>query len=38
MIDFRLAGLLKVAQGVTSMEELFRVLPAEHLGAELSAP
>jgi type II secretory ATPase GspE/PulE/Tfp pilus assembly ATPase PilB-like protein len=38
MIDFRLAGLLKVAQGVTSMEELFRVIPAEHLGSELSAP
>jgi general secretion pathway protein E len=38
MIDFRLAGLLKVAQGVTSMEELFRVIPAEHLGQELSTP
>jgi type II secretory ATPase GspE/PulE/Tfp pilus assembly ATPase PilB-like protein len=37
MIDFRLAGLLKVAQGVTSMEELFRVIPAEHLGTEIGA-
>jgi len=34
MIDFRRAGLLKVAQGVTSMEELMRVIPAEYLGAE----
>jgi type II secretory ATPase GspE/PulE/Tfp pilus assembly ATPase PilB-like protein len=34
MIDFRRAGLLKVAQGVTSMEELMRVIPAEYLGTE----
>jgi type II secretory ATPase GspE/PulE/Tfp pilus assembly ATPase PilB-like protein len=34
MHDFRRAGLLKVAQGVTSMEELLRVIPAEYLGAE----
>jgi type II secretory ATPase GspE/PulE/Tfp pilus assembly ATPase PilB-like protein len=34
MIDFRRAGLLKVAQGVTSLEELVRVIPAEYLGAE----
>jgi type II secretory ATPase GspE/PulE/Tfp pilus assembly ATPase PilB-like protein len=34
MTDFRLAGLLKVAQGTTSLEELFRVIPAEHLGVE----
>lgn len=33
MVDFRRAGLLKVAQGVTSMEELMRVIPAEYLGA-----
>lgn len=35
MMDFRRAGLLKVAQGVTSMEELLRVIPAEHLGVEV---
>jgi type II secretory ATPase GspE/PulE/Tfp pilus assembly ATPase PilB-like protein len=35
MTDFRRAGLLKVAQGVTSMEELLRVIPAEHLGSPL---
>ena len=34
MTDFRRAGLLKVAQGTTSLEELFRVIPAEHLGVE----
>ncbi|MBL9085361.1 MAG: type II/IV secretion system protein [Planctomycetales bacterium] len=34
MHDFRRAGLLKVAQGVTSMEELLRVVPAEYLNAE----
>lgn len=33
MVDFRRAGLLKVAQGATSMEELMRVIPAEYLGA-----
>jgi type II secretory ATPase GspE/PulE/Tfp pilus assembly ATPase PilB-like protein len=31
MMDFRQAALLKVAQGVTSTEEVFRVIPSEHL-------
>ena len=31
MLPFRTAGLLNVARGVTSAEELFRVIPAEHL-------
>lgn len=31
MLEFRQAALLKVAQGVTSTEEVFRVIPAEHL-------
>ncbi len=31
MLDFRRAALLKVAQGVTSTEEVFRVIPSEHL-------
>ena len=31
MINFRQAALLKVAQGVTSTEEVFRVIPSEHL-------
>lgn len=34
MIDFRRAGLLKIAQGATTLEELFRVVPAEYLAAE----
>jgi len=34
MLDFRLAALLKVAQGVTSTEEVFRVLPSEHMTRE----
>lgn len=34
MRDFRRSGLLKVAQGVTSMEELLRVIPAEYLETE----
>lgn len=34
LVDFRRAGLLKVAQGTTSLEELFRVIPAEHLGVD----
>ncbi len=31
MLDFRKAALLKVAHGITSSEEVFRVIPIEHL-------
>ncbi|MGQ9575216.1 MAG: GspE/PulE family protein [Thermoguttaceae bacterium] len=31
MLDVRRSALLKVAEGTTSMEELMRVIPAEHL-------
>jgi type II secretory ATPase GspE/PulE/Tfp pilus assembly ATPase PilB-like protein len=31
MLEFRLSATLKVAQGVTTMEEVFRVIPTEHL-------
>jgi type II secretory ATPase GspE/PulE/Tfp pilus assembly ATPase PilB-like protein len=31
LLEFRTAALLKVARGLTSTEEIFRVLPAEHL-------
>ena len=31
MLDFRRASLLKVARGETSTEEVFRVIPSEHL-------
>jgi general secretion pathway protein E len=31
MLDFRQAALLKVARGQTSTEEVFRVIPTEHL-------
>ena len=31
MLEFRQAALLKVATGVTSTEEVFRVIPPEHL-------
>ena len=34
MLIFRKAALLKVAQGVTSTEEILRDVPAEHLGLE----
>ncbi len=34
MINFRQAALLKVAKGLTSIEEVMRVVPAEHLGIE----
>jgi type II secretory ATPase GspE/PulE/Tfp pilus assembly ATPase PilB-like protein len=34
MLEFRLSALLKVAQGVTTMEEVFRVIPTEHLVEE----
>jgi len=31
MLDFRRSALLKVARGLTSTEEVFRVVPTEHL-------
>ncbi len=31
MLEFRLSALLKVARGQTTMEEIFRVIPTEHL-------
>jgi type II secretory ATPase GspE/PulE/Tfp pilus assembly ATPase PilB-like protein len=34
MLEFRHAALLKVAQGLTSTEEVFRAIPSEHLVAE----
>jgi type II secretory ATPase GspE/PulE/Tfp pilus assembly ATPase PilB-like protein len=34
MVEFRRGALLKVAQGVTSTEEILRDVPAEHLGLE----
>lgn len=34
MVDLRRGSLLKVAQGVTSMEEILRDVPVEHLGLE----
>lgn len=34
MIEFRRGALLKVAQGVTSTEEILRDVPAEHLGLD----
>ncbi len=34
MIEFRRGALLKVAQGVTSTEEILRDVPAEYLGLE----
>jgi type II secretory ATPase GspE/PulE/Tfp pilus assembly ATPase PilB-like protein len=35
MMEFRHSSLLKVARGVTSVEEVFRVIPSEHLLEEL---
>jgi len=35
MIEFRRAAMLKVAQGITSTEEVLRELPAEYLGLEV---
>ncbi len=32
MIEFRRAGLLKIAQGTTNIEEVVRIVPAEYLG------
>lgn len=34
MIEFRQSALLKVAQGVTSIEELMRSVPVEYLGVD----
>jgi type II secretory ATPase GspE/PulE/Tfp pilus assembly ATPase PilB-like protein len=34
MIEFRRAAMLKVAQGLTSTEEVLKELPAEYLGLE----
>lgn len=34
MLEFRLSAMLKVAQGETTMEEIFRVVPTEHLTEE----
>ncbi len=34
MLEFRQSALLKVARGETSTEEVFRVVPAEHLMME----
>lgn len=34
MLEFRQSALLKVAQGITSTEEVFRVIPSEHLMEE----
>jgi len=35
MVEFHRAALLKVAQGVTTTEEILRELPAEYLGLEV---
>ncbi len=35
MIEFRRAAMLKIAQGLTSTEEVLRELPAEYLGLEI---
>jgi type II secretory ATPase GspE/PulE/Tfp pilus assembly ATPase PilB-like protein len=34
MLEFRRVGLVKVAEGVTTTEEILRVLPVEQLGIE----
>jgi type II secretory ATPase GspE/PulE/Tfp pilus assembly ATPase PilB-like protein len=34
MIEFRQSALLKVAQGATSIEEVFRAIPTEYLGID----
>jgi type II secretory ATPase GspE/PulE/Tfp pilus assembly ATPase PilB-like protein len=34
MVEFRRAALLKIAQGITSTEEVLRELPVEYLGVE----
>jgi type II secretory ATPase GspE/PulE/Tfp pilus assembly ATPase PilB-like protein len=35
MVEFRRGAMLKVAQGITSSEEVLRELPAEYLGLEV---
>ncbi|HEX3870740.1 MAG TPA: type II/IV secretion system protein, partial [Pirellulales bacterium] len=35
MVPFRRSGMIKVAQGVTTSEELLRVIPSEYLGQEI---
>jgi type II secretory ATPase GspE/PulE/Tfp pilus assembly ATPase PilB-like protein len=35
LIEFRQAALLKVAQGETTVEEVFRAVPSEYLGVEM---
>lgn len=35
MVEFRRAAMLKVAQGITSTEEVLQELPAEYLGLEV---
>ena len=35
MLEFRRAAMLKIAQGLTSTEEVLRELPAEYLGLEM---
>ena len=37
MIELRQAALLQVARGLTSVEEIFRVIPTEYLGVEEAA-
>jgi type II secretory ATPase GspE/PulE/Tfp pilus assembly ATPase PilB-like protein len=37
MLEFRQSAMLKVAQGITSTEEVFRVIPTEHLLEETAA-
>jgi type II secretory ATPase GspE/PulE/Tfp pilus assembly ATPase PilB-like protein len=38
MLEFRQVGLIKIAQGQTSIEEVLRVVPTEHLSLEQEAP
>lgn len=35
MVEFRRSGLLQVGNGVTTTEEILRVVPSEHLGVEI---
>jgi type II secretory ATPase GspE/PulE/Tfp pilus assembly ATPase PilB-like protein len=38
MVEFRRAAMLKIAQGLTSTEEVLRELPAEYLGLRCNPP
>src|SRR2546430_17065391 len=38
MLEFRQVGLIKIAQGQTSIEEILRGIPTEHLALEEEAP